>query len=101
MGRLWAINPAVDENLGGLVMWIRGSMMFAGTAMLMIYRWAQAEGRSCARRDGPGSGKALMAAEFVRQRRSANRKMALGLVCFMITVVAITFTTVLVYHAGD
>jgi putative membrane protein len=97
MGRLWAISPAVDENYGGLVMWIPGSMMFVLTAMLMIYRWAQQEERSLLR-SHPGAGPVVTAAEFVGQRRSANRRMAIGLVCFMATVIVITFTTMLTYH---
>lgn len=96
MGRLWAINPAADENYGGLTMWIPGSMMFAATAMLMIYRWAQQEDRNVMRQRSDG--KALTAAEFVLQRRSANRKMAIGLICFILTVLTITFTTVSIYH---
>ncbi|HVC57743.1 MAG TPA: cytochrome c oxidase assembly protein [Stellaceae bacterium] len=100
MGRLWAIAPASDENIGGLIMWIPGSMMFVGTAMLMIYRWAQQEERSFARQRG--APRPIAAAQFVSQRRSANRKMAVGLVCFMLTVAAITFTTVFIYHyAGN
>lgn len=99
MGRLWGINPGTDETYGGLIMWIPGSMMFLATAMLMIYRWAEQEERSFAR-SGAGAGARVTAAEFVMQRRSANRKMAVGLVFFMLTVVAITFTTVLLYHYG-
>lgn len=97
MGRLGSISPATDENLGGLIMWIPGSMMFVGTAMLMIYRWAQAEERNLAR---GGGGEVVTRAEIMQRQRSANRKMAFGLVCFMITVLVITFTTVLVYHIG-
>ncbi len=95
-GRLWAIAPATDENYGGLIMWIPGSMMFVGTAILMIYRWAQQEERAFARQRQPR--RPIGAGEFVSERRSANRKMAVGLVCFMLTVAAITFTTVFVYH---
>lgn len=96
MGRLWAISPALDENYGGLIMWIPGSMMFAVTAMLMIYRWAQQEERGLSRQIGDSE--PVTAAEFFARRQAANRKMAVGLICFVITVVAITFTTVLVYH---
>ena len=96
MGRLWAMAPATDENYGGLIMWIPGSMMFTATAILMIYRWAQQEERNLARR--PAVAGPLAAAEFVLQRRTANRKMAAGLLCFMLTVALITFTTVFVYH---
>lgn len=97
MGRLWGIGALTDETFGGLTMWIPGSMMFVATAMLMIYRWAQQEERSFAR---SGPGRPVTAAEFVMQRRAANRKMAFGLVCFMLTVAAVTFTTVLFYHSG-
>jgi putative membrane protein len=99
MGRLWGISAATDETFGGLTMWIPGSMMFVATAMLMIYRWAQQEERSFARSGAVASGR-VTAAQFVQQRRSANRKMAVGLVFFMITVAALTFTTVLFYHYG-
>ena len=96
MGRLWAISPLTDETIGGLTMWIPGSMMFAVTAMLMIHRWARQEDRSAARR-GNGS-ETMTVAEFLSRRRSANRKMAIGLLCFAATVLAITFTTVVIYH---
>lgn len=94
-GRLWAIAPATDENIGGLIMWIPGSMMFAATAMLMIYRWARQEERIVARR---GVAERTTAAQFRLQHRSANRRMAIGLICFAATVVAITFTTAIIYH---
>jgi putative membrane protein len=100
MGRLFGINPVTDETYGGLVMWIPGTMMFVATAMLMIYRWAQMEERSDRRRRAGADGGAVTAAEFLRQRRSANRKMAIGLLCFVMTVVAITFSTMLIYHYG-
>lgn len=100
LGRLSMISPAVDENYGGLIMWIPGSMMFAATAMLMIYRWAQQEERSL-RRSAAVYGAAIGAAEFRLQRSGANRKMAIGLVCFVLTVAALTFTTVLTYHYGE
>lgn len=97
MGRLWGMSAAVDEQLGGLTMWIPGSMMFAATAMLMIYRWAQEEERTEARRLRGGAA-AQSVAEFVASRRSANRRMALGLLAFSATVLAITFSAVLTYH---
>jgi putative membrane protein len=97
MGRLWGMSAATDEQLGGLTMWIPGSMMFALTAMLMIYRWAQEEERLVARRARDGV-VAESAAAFVASRRSANRRMALGLLAFCVTVLAITLSVVLTYH---
>ena len=96
MGRLWMSSAAADENLGGLIMWIPGSMMFAITAMLMIYRWGREEERLSARR-GDGA-IAVSGAEFFRRKRGANRRTAIGLLCFSATVLLITFTTVLIYH---
>ncbi len=96
MGRLWMSSAAADENLGGLIMWIPGSMMFAITAMLMIYRWGREEERLSARR-GDGA-IAVSGAEFFRRKRGANRRTAIGLLCFSATVLVITFTTVLIYH---
>ena len=97
MGRLWAIAPAVDEQIGGLTMWIPGCMMFAGTAMLMIYRWAQQEDRAAARQHAAGR-PAPTVAEFVASRRDANRRMALGLLAFAATVLAITLAVAVIYH---
>jgi hypothetical protein len=37
-------------------------------------------------------------AEFVANRRSANRRMAIGLLAFSATVLVITFSVVLTYH---
>ncbi len=96
MGRLWGLAPGTDEHYGGLTMWIPGSMMFAVTAMVMIYRWAQSEDRDVAR--PVQSGERVGAGEFLARRRAANRKMALGLVAFVATVAVITFSTVVIYH---
>jgi putative membrane protein len=96
-GRFWGVSPVTDEQLGGLTMWIPGSMMFAATAMLMIYRWAQEEERVDARRRKAGA-RPQTAAEFVASRRLANRRMAIGLLAFSATVLVITFSVVLTYH---
>ncbi|HUJ98998.1 MAG TPA: cytochrome c oxidase assembly protein [Stellaceae bacterium] len=96
-GRFWGMSSLTDEQLGGLTMWIPGSMMFAATAMLMIYRWAQEEERTFARRRNAGVPLQTMA-EFVASRRSANRRMAIGLLAFSATVLVITFSVVLTYH---
>lgn len=96
MGRLWGLSAATDERLGGLTMWIPGSMMFAVTAMLMIYRWARQEDRAAARWGAAVA--APTVPEFLASRRAANRRMALGLAAFAVTVLVITFSIVLTYH---
>jgi putative membrane protein len=97
MGHLWSVNPAFDENYGGLVMWIPGSMMFAVTAIFMIYRWGRQEERTANRRKG----ETITAAEFRSRCQAANRRMAIGLICFVATVLTLTYSTVLIYrYAG-
>jgi len=100
MGRIW-LSPTLDERFGGLTMWIPGSMMFAATTMVMIYRWAVQEERAAARLQEAGVAVPTVA-EFLASRRSANRKMAIGLVAFAATVLLISLTVVLTYHySGD
>ncbi|MGH6983604.1 MAG: cytochrome c oxidase assembly protein [Stellaceae bacterium] len=93
MGRYW-LSPSVDEQFGGLTMWIPGSMMFAATSMLMIYRWARQEERVAARRHDIGVA-ALSVEEFLASRRSANRKMAIGLLAFAASVLIISLSVAL------
>ena len=93
MGRYW-LSPSVDEQFGGLTMWIPGSMMFAATSMLMIYRWARQEERAVARRQGT-SVAALTVEKFLASRRSANRKMAIGLLAFAASVLIISLSVAL------
>ena len=48
---------------------------------------------------GPRGGHpAATLADLAPQRRSANRKMAFGLACFVLTVLAVTFGTILIYR---
>jgi putative membrane protein len=37
--RLWGITPAVDQQLGGLLMWIVGSIFFIVLASIFFLRW--------------------------------------------------------------
>ena len=34
--RVWGIDPATDQNIGGIIMWIPGSMMYIIAALIMI-----------------------------------------------------------------
>ncbi len=100
MGRLW-LSPTIDERFGGLTMWIPGSMMFAVTSLLMIYRWARQEERAAARLHAAGMVVPTVA-EFVASRQAANLKMAIGLLAFAATVLVISLAVVLTYrYSGD
>ena len=38
-GIRWGLTPAVDQELGGLLMWVPGGMVFLGAIMVVIARW--------------------------------------------------------------
>ena len=39
--RLWGINPMEDQQIGGLIMWIPGSIVFYGVMTVIFFKWAQ------------------------------------------------------------
>lgn len=42
--RLWGIDPVTDQRVGGIIMWIPGSMMYIIAALILIARLLQGEG---------------------------------------------------------
>jgi putative membrane protein len=50
LGRLWHIGALADERLGGMIIWIPGSMMCAIAALLVIRSWGGHELRLDGRR---------------------------------------------------
>ncbi|MGH7907409.1 MAG: cytochrome c oxidase assembly protein [Candidatus Binataceae bacterium] len=38
----WGLTPEVDQQLGGLVMWVPGGLFFLGAVFLVMVRWYQA-----------------------------------------------------------
>jgi putative membrane protein len=36
--RLWGIDVVTDQRIGGLIMWVPGSMMFIVAALIMVFR---------------------------------------------------------------
>jgi putative membrane protein len=97
VGRLWAIDPATDERFGGLTMWIPGSMMFAAAAMLMVYRQARQEDLATTR-PHTSSTIAMTSTEALSRPRPTNRELAIGLAGGAVTILVITFATVMIYH---
>lgn len=41
--RIWSISVIDDQRLGGVIMWIPGSMMYVIAALILISRWLQNE----------------------------------------------------------
>ncbi len=50
LGRWWSVDPLNDELIGGLVIWILGSMMGLLAVLWLLALWGQAEARRDARR---------------------------------------------------
>ncbi len=40
----WGITPAVDQQVGGLLMWVPGCALYLGFVMAMLGRWYRTEG---------------------------------------------------------
>jgi putative membrane protein len=41
--RIWGLTPLVDQQLGGLIMWIPGGLVFWGAMTVVWFRWARRE----------------------------------------------------------
>ncbi|HEX7711056.1 MAG TPA: cytochrome c oxidase assembly protein [Sphingomonadaceae bacterium] len=87
LGHLWQVPPLTDEQTGGIIMWIPGTMMFAISAMVILYTWAREEDRVTDRR--MRTGRQLAAA-----RAPANRMLAFGLLGFALLMLAIAVSVV-------
>lgn len=37
--RLWGIEPLTDQQLGGILMWIPGSLVYLGAVSVLFFRW--------------------------------------------------------------
>jgi putative membrane protein len=42
----WGLQPLEDQQLGGLIMWIPGGLVYAGAAIALMARWLQTHARS-------------------------------------------------------
>jgi cytochrome c oxidase assembly factor CtaG len=38
--RLWGISPMMDQQMGGLIMWIPGGLFFYGVMTVVFFKWA-------------------------------------------------------------
>ncbi len=96
LGRFW-LAPQADEQIGGLTMWIPGTMMFAIAALVVLHRWAVDEGRSDARRTRLGTSRVHAAAVRAGAGRS-NRLLAIGLGSFAALVLVVAIAVAIVYE---
>ncbi len=92
-GRLFGISPLADEQLGGVVIWIPGSMMCLAGILIVIHMWGHQETRVAERAAAaPPASLALAAAAptpaMVRQQRSKNLALAFGFGAFAVTMFA-------------
>jgi cytochrome c oxidase assembly factor CtaG len=39
--RSWGFTPLEDQQLGGLIMWVPGSLVYIGVALVLLARWIQ------------------------------------------------------------
>ena len=40
-GRIWGVSQALDQQIGGLIMWVPGSMMTVVGALVVLVRWVR------------------------------------------------------------
>ena len=80
-GRLWDLAALADEQLGGFVIWIPGSMMFVVLLLLVIRMWGARENRLDALwRRGIASRSAPLSEQAAANRRLAQRLAAIAAV---------------------
>jgi putative membrane protein len=96
LGHMWHVSELTDEQTGGIIMWIPGTMMFALSAMWMIYSWAREETRLTDHRIRTGR-------ELVSATRKSNGALALGLVsaAVLIGVLAVSVVSLIDHPPGN
>ncbi len=87
LGHMWHVSMLSDEQVGGLIMWIPGTMMFAVSALLILFRFGQEETRNVDRRMRTGRS----AAQPVRR---SNGAVAFGLALFALLMLALAVSVV-------
>ena len=96
MGRMFGLDAATDEQIGGLTMWIPGCMMFAASAILILHRWGVDEERAAERRRRLGTVEAHSAEKAANLTRS-NRALAVGLGSFVFLVLFVALASAILY----
>lgn len=89
--RLWEFNALQDEQIGGLLVWIPGGMVFVVLLLIVIRMWGAREDRLDAlRRRGIALRSSSLSSQSAANRRLARRLAAIaGLVAAGVAAVAI------------
>ena len=108
-GRLFSQSPLMDEQIGGYVIWVPGSMMLIISIMLAIYGWNESETRRVARDKAMASGSNMAA--MLAQPQTAeelwikvekpNRAVAFGLATLTLSIFVLLMSTMVVMHAAQ
>jgi putative membrane protein len=53
--RLWGLSPKMDQQIGGLIMWIPGGLFFYGIMTVVFFRWQRQGNASDGVADAQGS----------------------------------------------
>ena len=95
LGHMWHVSELTDEQTGGIIMWIPGTMMFALSAIWVIYSWGAQETRFTDRQIRSGR-------ELAGTRERGNTALALGLAAasLLILVVAISVVSLIDHPPG-
>jgi putative membrane protein len=95
LGHMWNVSELTDEQTGGIIMWIPGTMMFAMSAIWVVYSWAREETRVTRHRIRTGR-------ELVTARRQGNGALALGLVtaALLIGILAVSVASLIDHPPG-
>jgi len=87
-GRLFGYAALADERIGGIIIWIPGSMMCVLAVLLVIHVWGRRETRLEQRQ--PERSRAVSGAAVIAAQAPRNRALALGFAAFAVTVFAVT-----------
>ncbi|WP_305096279.1 cytochrome c oxidase assembly protein [Croceibacterium aestuarii] len=95
LGHMWHVSELTDEQTGGIIMWIPGTMMFALSAIWVVYSWSSEETRFTERRMRSGR-------ELAGARAKSNSALALGLAvtALLILVLAVSVVSLIDHPPG-
>jgi len=94
MGHFWHVPMALDEQTGGAIMWMPGTMMLAITGVVVLFRFARDEDKASDRRlrdNRPAPARAA----------NANARIAVGLALFAGLMLMLAFAAAITVHTMD
>lgn len=94
LGRLWDLPAQTDERIGGLVIWIPGSMMSLTGVLVVIAWWGRRELRLETHATGPANARAELVANRELARRQALTLGGMALALFASAIVIGTLSMV-------